>query len=200
MSVHQNFPLFGIEELSIHFVENEGMAFGMKLGEHSIWKLVLSLFRTVAIIGIIWYLRFLAKLQAPKVTLWATSLILAGAAGNMIDSAFYGMLFSESGIGKVAEFLPESGGYESFMYGHVVDMFSFVFFTAQYPDWVPFGLGGSQFKFFGPIFNFADACITSGVFLVLFFRKKFIFEIPPKETETETEEEIEFINPKDPAE
>ncbi|HKK10706.1 MAG TPA: signal peptidase II, partial [Bacteroidales bacterium] len=106
----------------------------------------------------------------------SVSMIFAGATGNMIDSAFYGMIFSASGFHAAAEFLPEAGGYTTFLHGHVVDMFYFPILRGQYPDWLPF-LGGNNFLFFRPVFNVADSAITIGVFILLFFQKKFF----PKE-------------------
>ncbi len=149
------FPFLGMSWFRIYFVENEGMAFGWKLGGGDVGKLALSLFRTVAIVGIIWYIRQLVKRNAHKITTISVAFILAGALGNLIDSILYGVIFSDS-RGRIAEFLPEGGGYSNYMYGNVVDMFSW--------------------SFFPPIFNFADACISVGVGLVILFRKKFVTE------------------------
>lgn len=161
----------------IHFTENRGMAFGLELGGGN-GKLLLSFFRIAAIALIGYYLYRIVKKQEKTGLIVSVSMILAGAIGNMIDSAFYGMIFSASGFHTVAEFLPEAGGYTTFLHGHVVDMFYFPILRGQYPDWLPF-IGGNHFLFFRPVFNVADSAITVGVFLLLFFQKKFF----PKEND-----------------
>jgi len=154
----------------IHFTENPGMAFGMEFGGD--WgKLALSLFRIFAVIVMSWYLLFLRKKGASAGLLFSLTLIIAGALGNIFDSAFYGLLFSNS-YHSVAEFLPAAGGYAGFLHGHVVDMFYFPLIEGFYPDWVP-ALGGQRFIFFSPIFNLADSYITVGVIIVLIFQKSF---------------------------
>lgn len=154
----------------IHFTENPGMAFGMEFGGE--WgKLALSLFRIFAVIVMSWYLLFLRKKGASAGLLVSFTLIIAGALGNIIDSAFYGLLFSNS-YHSVAEFLPQSGGYAGFLHGHVVDMFYFPLIEGFYPEWFP-GIGGQRFIFFSPIFNLADSYITVGVIIVLIFQKPF---------------------------
>lgn len=151
----------------IHFVENNGMAFGFEFaGEYG--KIFLSLFRVVAVIGIGWYLLKLVKRDdIPMGFIVCVSLILAGAVGNIIDSAFYGLIFNES-YGQVATLFPEGGGYASFLHGKVVDMFYFPIISGHYPTWVPV-LGGSEFQFFRPVFNVADSAITIGIFSVILF-------------------------------
>ncbi len=151
----------------IHFVENPGMAFGQEFGG-SAGKLLLSLFRLVAIALIIWYIRTLIRDKAPQGFIICLSMVLAGAIGNMIDCAFYGLLFSESTYSEVAVFLPEGGGYAPFLYGKVVDMFSFPILHGQYPDWIPF-MGGKEFIFFRFVFNIADSAVTVGVISILIF-------------------------------
>lgn len=149
------------------FVENEGAAFGMSLGgEYG--KLILSLFRVVAIGALVWFLRHLRKQQAPTGVVVGFALILAGAIGNMVDSAFYGMIFSESTFTSVATLLPEGGGYAPFLYGKVVDMLYFPLF--HWPEWLPL-IGGQLF--FSPVFNFADSYITIAVFYLLIFQWKY---------------------------
>ncbi|MFN5323483.1 MAG: lipoprotein signal peptidase [Bacteroidota bacterium] len=167
----------------IHFTENNGMAFGLEFaGEYG--KLFLSLFRIVAVCGIGWYLFKLVKESVHPLLITSMSLILAGAIGNIIDSAFYGMLFSSSDF-RLAEFLPADGGYSSFLHGKVVDMFYFPIFSGFFPDWVPFW-GGDYFIFFRPVFNIADASISIGVGLILVFQAV-IFKKPITESETKSE-------------
>jgi len=160
----------------IHFTENKGMAFGMQLGGE-LGKLFLSLFRILAIGAIAWYLLDIAKRQAPKVVLISISLILAGAIGNMIDSAFYGLIFQQS-YTQVSDIFPKGGGEGKFLYGAVVDMLYFPVIDTTYPNWVPY-LGGEPLQFFRPVFNIADSAITIGVFMIPFFWKKFN-QIQPK--------------------
>ena len=146
----------------ILFVENPGMAFGMKFGEGNVWKILLTCFRIVASAGIIWYIRKLIKEHAPMGVLVCVTLILCGALGNLIDSIFYGVIFSASTYYQVAEFLPEGGGYTSLLCGKVVDM-----------PYFPIIQKG-DFIFFRPVFNFADSYITIGAaILILFYRNFF---------------------------
>ena len=116
------------------------------------------------------------------------SLIFAGAIGNIIDSAFYGLIFNDS-YGQVATLFPEGGGYETFLHGRVVDMFYFPLFSGIYPEWVPF-VGGSDFQFFRPVFNIADSAITIGIFSIMIFYRKQFSEITSDEHETPQEEAI----------
>lgn len=149
------------------FIENEGAAFGMSLGgEYG--KLALSLFRIVAIGALVWFVHYLRKQKAPTGVVVGFALILAGALGNMIDSAFYGMIFSESTFASVATFLPEGGGYAPFLHGKVVDMLYFPLF--HWPEWMPL-IGGDLF--FSPVFNFADSYITIAVFYLLIFHWRY---------------------------
>ena len=149
------------------FVENEGAAFGMSLGG-DYGKLALSLFRIVAIGALVWFVHYLRKQKAPTGVVVGFALILAGAVGNMIDSAFYGMIFSESTFMSVATFLPEGGGYAPFLHGKVVDMLYFPLF--HWPEWMPL-IGGDLF--FSPVFNFADSYITIAVFYLLIFHWRY---------------------------
>lgn len=149
------------------FVENEGAAFGMSLGG-DYGKLALSLFRIVAIGALVWFVHYLRKQKAPTGVVVGFALILAGALGNMIDSAFYGMIFSESTFMSVATFLPEGGGYAPFLHGKVVDMLYFPLF--HWPEWMPL-IGGDLF--FSPVFNFADSYITIAVFYLLIFHWRY---------------------------
>jgi signal peptidase II len=170
MSLGQEFKILG-NWFIIHFTENPGMAFGLEFaGEYG--KLALSIFRIIAIIGIIYYIYHITRSKVSNGLIISLSLILAGAMGNMIDSAFYGMLFSSSNYFEVARFLPAEGGYTTFLHGKVVDMFYFPIIQGYYPSWVPW-LGGNEFIFFRPVFNLADSSISVGVFLMIIFQKQF---------------------------
>jgi len=170
----------------LHFVENNGMAFGFEFaGEYG--KMILSIFRIVAVIAIGWYLFKLPKNKAiPFGFLASIALIFSGAIGNIIDSLFYGMIFNHS-YGQIADIFPDGGGYSSFLHGRVVDMFYFPILQFQIPEWFPVR-GGTDFIFFRPVFNIADSSITVGIFsILLFYRKQFNKEAD-EENEQETEE------------
>lgn len=153
----------------IHFTENPGMAFGMQLG--GAWgKILLSLFRIVTVgIIFVWLRRLIARKVATG-GIVAVALVLAGALGNIIDSVFYGLVFGASEYDQVAQFLPAEGGYAPLLMGKVVDMFYFPLFRGYLPEWLPFW-GGDYFIFFRPVFNIADAAISSGVGLLLLYQK-----------------------------
>lgn len=175
----------------IHFTENNGMAFGLEFaGEYG--KLFLSLFRIVAVVGIGWYLNQLVKEKAHRLLTISMSLILAGAIGNIIDSTFYGVLFSSSDF-RLAEFLPADGGYATLLHGKVVDMFYFPIFSGFLPEWVPFW-GGDYFIFFRPVFNIADASISIGVGLIIAFQSMIFKKDKEKKTSTPTEEFIQKVD------
>ena len=154
----------------IHFTENEGMAFGFSFGGEA-GKLFLSIFRIAAVIGIAWYLYGIIKKKAPQGFIISVTLIFTGALGNIIDSAFYGLIFNDS-AGQLAVFLPEEGGYAGFLHGKVVDMFYFPIITGHFPEWFPFW-SSEQFIFFRPVFNIADSAITIGVSFIIIFQKRF---------------------------
>jgi signal peptidase II len=182
MYLGQEFPVLG-NWFYIHFTENPGMAFGMEFGGE--WgKLALSLFRIVAVSGIAYVLFTLPK-TTPKGLKVCGSLILAGAIGNIIDSAFYGVIFNDS-FNQLASFMPAEGGYEKFLHGRVVDMFWFPLFDGIFPEWFPLW-GGEHFMFFRPVFNVADAAISVGIGLIFIFQKRF-FKTPSTQTEPETTE------------
>ncbi|MFW5892532.1 MAG: lipoprotein signal peptidase [Bacteroidota bacterium] len=170
MLLYENIPVFG-DWFNIYFIENEGMAFGMQFGgEYG--KLLLSIFRIIAVTFIGWYIHKLIRENAPKGLLICISMIMGGAIGNIIDSAFYGMIFSESFPYRMAEMFPQSGGYATFLHGKVVDMLYFPVIQGSWPGWFPIW-GEREFIFFRPVFNLADSSITIGVFILLIFQKKF---------------------------
>jgi len=180
----------------IHFTENPGMAFGFEFGgEYG--KLALSIFRILACIGGAFYIRHMVLKNDHPLFIFSVSMILAGAMGNILDSAFYGVLFDKGtsfnphfqmymGYDGIANL--NGGGYAPPMFGCVVDMFYFPIISGQFPDWFPIW-GGEDFQFFRPVFNFADAAITSGVLLILLFQKK--FSNAPETAETATAIETE---------
>lgn len=170
MSIGENFNVIG-EWFKIYFIENEGMAFGMKFGGQ-VGKLLLSLFRIVLFGALLFWIRSLLKKNVPTGVVVGLTLISAGALGNIIDSLFYGLLFSESTYTTVAQFLPEGGGYAPFFFGKVVDMFYFPIIDTTFPEWMPL-VGGNPFRFFAPVFNFADSCVTCGAIYLIFFQWRF---------------------------
>lgn len=168
MYLHESFSVCG-DWFYIYFTENRGMAFGMEI----VGKLFLTSFRLVAVSFLGYYLyRIIRNTKFPIGYVLSVALILAGAMGNIIDSLFYGEVFTHS-VGQVATLVPFGEGYGDFMYGNVVDMFYFPLFSFDWPLWVPF-VGGEHFIFFSPIFNFADACISCSIVVVLLFYRKCI--------------------------
>lgn len=184
--IGDSIPVFG-NWFYIHFVENEGMAYGWKFGG-DYGKLALSIFRIIAIFGIGYYLNSIILKKYHKLLIISLSLILAGAIGNVLDSAFYGLIFSESGPFTQAHLFPVDGGYASFLHGKVVDMFYFPILQGNWPNWMPF-FGGNYFEFFRPVFNIADSSISIGVVMLIIFQKKFHVE-KPKSIEEENEDEL----------
>lgn len=170
MTLGQEFHISG-NWFIIHFTENNGMAFGLQFAG-GYGKLALSLFRIFAVGFLGWYIVHLSRIKTGFGVIFSFSLILAGALGNIIDSALYGVLFSESTYFDLARFLPAEGGYSTFLHGKVVDMFYFPILEGYYPSWVPL-LGGDSYIFFRPVFNMADSAITSGVFILLIFQRSF---------------------------
>ncbi len=168
MAYGEEFQLLGLEGALIHFVENNGMAFGLSLGP-SLGKLFLTLFRIVAVSFLFAFLLRLLRQGAERWLLFGFTLVLAGAIGNIIDSIFYGYIFSASSFhGGVATLFPAEGGYAPLLYGRVVDMLYFPLFYGTYPDWFPL-IGGKAYLFFRPVFNVADVAISFGVTVLLFF-------------------------------
>lgn len=174
MTIGEEIPVFG-DWFKILFIENNGMAFGMQLGG-AFGKLLLTLFRVFLVAFIIYYIkRLLKQKETPVSFLVGLSLVLAGAIGNIVDSIFYGVVFSESTYSTVAQFMGDAGGYAPLLFGKVVDMFYFPIIDTTWPNWVPIW-GGERFIFFSPIFNFADSCVSVGVAsLLIFNRNQFKF-------------------------
>lgn len=170
----------------LHFIENEGMAFGMKLSEAATGKLVLTLFRLVAVIFGFFLLKSLVKKDYRKGVIICGALILAGALGNLIDSIFYGMIFTESSF-HLGRLVPWGQGYGSLFHGRVVDMLYFPLVDTKLPEWMPF-VGGNDFVFFEPVFNIADAAISVGVVTLILFQKRLLTKKEPGIAATATEQ------------
>ena len=166
MALHDVIDITGW--FKIAFVENNGMAFGMELVD----KIFLTSFRIVAVVWIVWYMARVIRRGTGWAYVVCLSMILAGAAGNIIDCMFYGMIFNNPPSPLVAEFVPWGSGYESLFYGRVVDMLYFPLVEWRWPDWMPV-CGGNNFIFFSPIFNIADASITCGVLALILFCRKY---------------------------
>jgi signal peptidase II len=200
----EEIKVFGLDWFRIHFLENNGMAWGKEFGGRS-GKLFLTLFRLVAIAGIGYWLYDAVKNNSHRILITAIALIFAGALGNIIDSVFYGIFFSDS-YRQVATFLPAEGGYNSLFYGKVVDMLYFPMVDTMLPDWVPsisFDfptwlplVGGDHFSlfenrnltFFDPVFNVADTAISTGVGLLIVFNKTIFPKKKPAVSEIIAEE------------
>jgi len=177
MTLGEEFTVIG-SWFRIHFVENNGMAFGFEFGG-SYGKVFLSLFRLTAIFMIGWYIPKLVKRDLPMGFIACVAMIFAGAIGNIIDSAFYGLIFNDS-VGKVSSLFPPEGGYAPFLHGRVVDMFYFPLVSGVFPGWVPVW-GGSDFEFFRPVFNVADSSISIGIFSIIIFYRKLFNKLGEKE-------------------
>ena len=173
MTLHESIRV--TEWFYISFIENNGMAYGMQIGS----KLVLSLFRLVAIGLLAYYVWLQVKKHARTGYVLLLSMVLAGAVGNLIDCMFYGLVFNASSEYYTSYFVDFGTGYAPFLMGKVVDMFYFPFIVTTWPEWVPFW-GGQEFIFFSPVFNFADANISVGVVMLLLFYRKEISQISLK--------------------
>ena len=191
--VKTNMTLYDTIEITswfkIHYIENNGMAFGMTF----VNKLVLSLFRIAAIVLLGYYISLLVRRGGRLGYLICVAIVTAGAAGNIFDSMFYGLIFSGSSPYYVSYFVPFGDGYAPFLMGKVVDMFYFPLIESTFPDWVPFW-GGENFVFFSPVFNFADACVSVGVVVVLLFYQRELTELfkddKPKEQSTSIDSDL----------
>ena len=181
MTLHEQIEI--LSWFKIVFIENNGMAYGMEIGS----KLVLSLFRVVAVSVLGYYIAQQVRKQARYGYLICLSMVMAGAAGNIFDSMFYGLIFNASSEFYTSYFVPFGTGYAPFLMGKVVDMFYFPLIVTTWPDWVPM-FGGQPYVFFSPIFNFADASISVSVVLVLLFYRKEISEITIKKQTPTTDE------------
>lgn len=176
--VKQNFylgesiPLFGEGHTwaYLQFVENRGMAFGLEFGGTA-GKLALTLFRIIALVGIGWLLHRSVKEKRAEGLIVSLALVFAGALGNIIDSAFYGLIFDASTPFSKAVLFPTGGGYAPFLHGAVVDMFYFPLLHGRFPQWLPLW-GGQEYEFFRPVFNLADASISVGIVMVILLQRK----------------------------
>ena len=174
MTLHESIHVF--DWFYITFIENNGMAFGMELGS----KIILSLFRMAAIVALTYYIWLEVKRKARTGYIVCLAMVLAGAAGNLIDCLFYGLIFNESSPYYVSFFVPFGTGYAPLLLGKVVDMFYFPLIETECPMWMPF-VGGEHFVFFSPVFNFADASISVSVVLILLFFREDISKMAKEE-------------------
>jgi len=179
MTLYQQIPFLGNWGI-LHFVENNGMAFGMAL-PGSLGKILLTSFRILAVVAIGFYLRHLIRIKAHTGLIISLSMVMAGALGNIIDSVFYGLIFGSSSPVQTAAMFPEGGGYAPLMQGKVVDMFYFPLIKGSYPQWFR---GGSSFIFFRPVFNIADSSISVAVAIILFNQRRFFGHVERKNEAT----------------
>jgi signal peptidase II len=175
MTLYQQIPFLGNWGI-LHFVENNGMAFGMAL-PGSLGKILLTSFRILAVVAIGFYLRHLIRIKAHTGLIISLSMVMAGALGNIIDSVFFGLIFSSSSPVQSSAMFPEGGGYAPLMQGKVVDMFYFPLIKGSYPQWFR---GGSSFIFFRPVFNIADSSISVAVAIILFNQRRFFRHVESK--------------------
>lgn len=188
MTLYQQIPILGDWGI-LHFVENNGMAFGLSLpGE--LGKILLTSFRIVAVVGIGYYLRHLIRLKAHTGLILTLAMVMAGALGNIIDSVFYGLIFNSSSPMETATLFPEGGGYAPLLHGKVVDMFYFPVLKGNYPEWFR---GGSSFVFFRPVFNIADSSISVAVAIILLNQRRFFRHVAEGEASKAGSSEAETL-------
>jgi signal peptidase II len=190
--LYGGFNILGLDWARIYFIENDGMAFGLQFGG-DIGKYILSIFRIFMVGFLIYFLKSIIRSKESFGLQISFALIIAGAIGNIIDSAFYGLIFSDSSphSRNIAEFMPEGGGYEGFLQGKVVDMFHFPMINSRFPDWLPVW-GGDAFSFFRPVFNVADSSISIGVVMILLFYRSF-FIAKKEDDEEPVDRSIEVV-------
>lgn len=171
---NEEHKILGLDWFRLYFLENPGMAWGWKLGNGDVAKLILTLFRLAAVIWGIFYLRKIIKQKRPKGFITSVAFVYAGAFGNLLDSLFYGLIFEKSDpvTQNIAGLVRPGDGYGNFMFGNVVDMWYLPIIKTRLPDWMPFW-GGENFEFFTPVFNTADVWVTAGVVTMLIFQKRF---------------------------
>ncbi len=179
MYIGQEYDIIG-RWFRIQFIQNEGMAYGISFGAAA-GKVFLTLLRLAAVVIGFIILKKLAIKKYPKGLMICGVLIIAGALGNLIDSMFYGLIFSASTTTQMAQFLPSGGGYAGFLHGKVVDMFYFPIYQGILPSWIPLK-GGQPFEFFQYVFNVSDASISIGVIAILMFQKRFFKRTPQRKT------------------
>ena len=179
MYIGQEYDIIG-RWFRIQFIQNEGMAYGISFGAAA-GKVFLTLLRLAAVVIGFIILKKLAIKKYPKGLMICGALIIAGALGNLIDSMFYGLIFSASTTTQMAQFLPSGGGYAGFLHGKVVDMFYFPIYQGILPSWIPFK-GGQPFELFQYVFNVSDASISIGVIAILMFQKRFFKRTPQRKT------------------
>ena len=184
MNLHESFEI--ASWFKITFIENNGMAFGMEIGS----KVFLTLFRVVAVGALGYYIWLQLRQQARKGYIVLLTMIMAGAGGNLIDCLLYGQIFTESTPWSVAELVPFGDGYAPMLMGRVVDMFYFPLIESTWPEWMPF-VGGENFVFFSPVFNFADACVSVGIIALFIFYRKELSTITFKREQAEPTEQQE---------
>ena len=174
ITAYGEMPIIDLGFFKLLFIENKGMAMGARLPflDEDSAKLILTFVRIILCVGIGFYLKSIIKNKGSQLLIFCFCLILAGAVGNLIDSVFYGVIFSSS-FGQVATLFPEVG-YSSLFYGSVVDMIQFPLATWVWPNWLPY-FGGKEYTFFEYVFNFADSYISTGIILLLIFNKKVSF-------------------------
>ncbi len=172
---NEEHKVFGLNWFRLHFLENEGLAWGWKLGEGDIAKVALTMFRLAAVIWGSFYLKKIMRQHYHNGFIICVALIYAGALGNLIDSLFYGLIFEESNsaLQNIAGAFQPGGGYAGLMFGRVVDMWYFPLIDTKLPLWLPVW-GGRNFEFFQPVFNTADVWVSTGVITLLVFQKRFL--------------------------